>query len=179
MKATNKKSALSLVVEQVTAQKVEFNVELQCAILAREIIGYNQKDVEVQEIKKQLDNARDERGARKNEINKLLKTFRDNGVVLGKDARTCKIKKALKTALVSAGLTDTYADKIIGAVKFAIDNGTDYDVHAQEKHKKQQKELKLKELEQKELARQKKEEKERKQKEKERSEEHTSELQSH
>ena len=65
MKTNTKKSALSLVVEQLTAEKTEFNIELQCNILAREIVRYNQKDDEVQALKKQLQDARDERGARK------------------------------------------------------------------------------------------------------------------
>ena len=106
MKTNTKKSALSLVVEQVVAEKTQFNVELQCSILAREIVGYNARDAEVQELKKQLQDKRDERGARKNEINKLLKEFRTHGIVLGKDARTCPVKKALKNALMNAGLTE-------------------------------------------------------------------------
>ena len=170
MKATSKKSALTLVAEQLIAEKTEFNIELQCNILAREIVGYDAKNKEVQEIKKQLDNARDERGARKNEINKLLKEFRTHGITLGKDARTCPVKKALKSALISAGLTDSYSSSVVDAVKYAIDNGTDYDIHAKEKAAKRAKEEKIKELEALELARQKKEEKERKQKEKEEKE---------
>ena len=72
MKTNTKKSPLSLVVEQVIAEKPVFNVELQCAILAREIVGYNARDAEVKALEKQLQDKRDERGARKNEINKLL-----------------------------------------------------------------------------------------------------------
>ena len=66
--------------------------------------------------------------------------------MLGKDARTCKVKKALKSALVNAGLTDSYATNIVDAVKFAIDTGCDYDIHAKEKYKKAQDAQKLKDL---------------------------------
>lgn len=169
MKATNKKSALALVTAQVIAQKVEFNLELQCSILAREIVGYNARDAEVKALEKQLQDKRDERGARKNEINKLLVEFRNHGITLGKDARTCPVKKALKSALISAGLTDSYSSSVVDAVKYAIDNGTDYDIHAKEKAAKRAKEEKIKELEALELARQKQAEKERKQKEKEKN----------
>ena len=117
MKTNVKKSALSLVVEQIVADKAEFNIELQCNILAREIVGYNARDAEVKALEKQLQDKRDERGARKNEINKLLKEFRTHGIVLGKDARTCPVKKALKAALMNAGLTDSYSSSVVDASK--------------------------------------------------------------
>ena len=64
MKATNKVSALSLVVEQLTTEKPFDSISVvQC--LAREIVGYNRSSDKLVELQKQIDDTKNEKGARK------------------------------------------------------------------------------------------------------------------
>ena len=140
MKANKKVSALSLVVEQLTTEKPFDSISVvQC--LAREIIGYNKSSDKLIELQKQIDDTKNDKGARKKQIDTLLKELWTNNVkmVVGKGVTKCPIRIALRDALNKENLAEKTVNNILGAVSYALNNKKPYDIHAVTKLAQQKK----------------------------------------
>ena len=140
MKATNKISALSLVVEQLTTEKPFDSISVvQC--LAREIIGFNKSSDKLIELQKSIEDAKNYKGTRKKTIDNLLKELWSHNItmVTGKGVTKCPIRIALRDALSKESLAEKTVNNILGAVSYALNNKKPYDIHAVTKLAQQKK----------------------------------------
>jgi hypothetical protein len=109
--------------------------------LAREIVGYNKSSDKLVELQKQIDDAKNEKGARKKAIDGLLKELWQNNIKMieGKGVTKCVIRIALKEVLSKEGLAEKTIANICGAVCHALKYKVPYDIKYLEKKAQQKK----------------------------------------
>jgi cell division septation protein DedD len=123
------------------AEEKPFDAIQATHFLAREIAGYNKSSDKLIELQKQIDDTKNDKGARKKAIDGLLKELWTNNVLMveGKGVTKCPIRIALKEVLSKEGLAEKTIANICGAVSYALKEKKPYDIKYLEKKAQQKK----------------------------------------
>ena len=128
-------------IESIATLIKPFDAIQTAHFLAREIVGYNKTSDKLVELQKQIDDTKNDKGARKKAIDGLLKELWLNNVrmIEGKGVTKCPIRIALRDALNKESLAEKTVNNILGAVSYALNNKKPYDIHAVTKLAQQKK----------------------------------------
>jgi hypothetical protein len=131
MKAIKKVDAMVELANNLTSEPAPFDAISQAHFLAIELCGYHKAHSLVEKLEKEIENARNTRGERKANIDKILVEMFNNNVTMvrGTGVTKCPIRIELTKTLDKEGIAEKTRNNILSAISYSLHKKKLYNIH--------------------------------------------------